>query len=435
VRALLRVLCIATVIGWAATAVAQEKAFDFQLHGFVTGSVFAQDAKLGASYGQDALFVSGIQPTQDRLILSGDVRQTRLNFSVRGPKVFTDFTPTGIVEIDFFGGDSAGARGAQSVYPRLRLAIVRIASKSLTVDVGQDNVLLVAQIPQSMSHIAFPWSYAAGTIGWRWPGLRVGYNADLGDGMTLNLAAELRRGAWNDNGGFPVSFRTTCGAVPAGGGTPTCITTGVNGSGLTPSVGEAGFPMVEARAMLTLKSPFAISAYLVGHYDTKDLSGFGDTFTGTKRDTMDSYAGEVGFRIAPGDFVLAGNAWAGLNMGHMLGHALQFNNTGNVHGIGGWIQAGYNVSKEFSAWVGTGIDAPAGSYKEFFDTGFTRIQNNIGSLMLRYADGPYACGVEFFHWWTKVRTYASATVTAAAAAAGSGTAEGNQLIFSAHYSF
>jgi hypothetical protein len=423
------VLCTASLIGWAATAVAQDKpAFDFQLHGFVTGSVFAQDAKLGASYGQDALFVAGIQPTQDRLILSGDIRQTRLNFSVRGPKVFTDATPTGIVEIDFFGGDSAGARGGQSVFPRIRLAIVRLATKSLTVDVGQDNVLLVAQIPASMSHIAFPWSYAAGTIGWRWPGLRVGYAADLGDGMVLNLAAELRRGAWNDNGGIPTGFAINCTAVPAGGGTPTCTTgAATTGAGLSPSVGEAGFPMVEARAMLTLKSPFTIVGYVVGHYDTKDLSGFGNAFSAPARDTMDSYAGEIGFKVNPGDFTLAGNAWIGLNMGHMLGHSLQFTpNAGNVHGLGGWIQAGYNVSKEFSAWLGTGIDAPASSYDEFIRSGFGRIQNNIGALMLRYADGPYACGVEWFHWWTKVRTASAAT---------SGTAEGNQLIFSAHYSF
>lgn len=408
-RASLRVLCTAALIGWAASAVAQDKpAFDFQLHGFVTGSVFAQDAKLTASYGQDALFVPAMQPTQDRLILSGDVRQTRLNFSIKGPKVFTDFTPTGIVEIDFFGGDGAGARGAQSVFPRLRLAIVRLASKSLTIDVGQDNVLLIAQIPQSMSHIAFPWAYAAGLIGWRWPGVRVGYTTAVGDGMTLTLAAEVRRGGWND------------GAPPA----PYGVT-----------AGESGFPMVEARAMLAMKSPFPITGYLVGHYDSKDLSGFGETFT-TKRDSMDSYAGTAGFRIAPGDFVLAGNAWVGLNMGHMLGHFLAFTpDTGNLHGMGGWIQAGYNVDKHFSAWLGTGYEGPASKYAEYFDLGFTRIQNNIGALMLRYADGPYACGVEFFHWWTKVRAYASSTVTAAQAAARSGTAEGNQLIFSAHYMF
>jgi len=420
------VLCIATLIGWAATAVAQDKpAFDFQLHGFVAGSVFAQDAKLGASYGQDALFVGTLQPTQDRLVLSGDVRETRLNFSIKGPKVFTDFTPTGIVEIDFFGGDGAGARGGQSVFPRLRLAIVRLASKSLTVDVGQDNVLLVSQIPASVSHIAFPWSYAAGTIGWRWPGVRVGYTTDLGDGMALNLAAEVRRGAWNDNGGLPGSVN--CSPTPgADGRLPCTIVTGAAPSfGI--SAGEAGFPMVEARATLTLKSPFAIMAYLTGHYDSKDLSGFGDAFTAPKRDTMDSYAGQVGFKVTPGSFTLAGNAWVGLNMGHMLGHSLQFNNAGNVHGLGGWIQAGYNVSKEFSAWLGTGIDAPAGSYQEFFNTtGFSRIQNNISALMLRYTDGPYSLGAEWFHWWTKLK---------GATAAASGTAEGNQLIVTALFAF
>lgn len=39
----------------------------------------------------------------DRMNWVGDVRQTRLNFSVKGPTVLGGATPTGVVEIDFFG--------------------------------------------------------------------------------------------------------------------------------------------------------------------------------------------------------------------------------------------------------------------------------------------------------------------------------------------
>src|ERR1035437_5610858 len=76
-------------------------AFEFALHGFVSGSLFMQDSPTGINSGQDALWASGRYDT-DKLVLGGDVRQTRLNFSVKGPQVLGGATPKGVVEADFF---------------------------------------------------------------------------------------------------------------------------------------------------------------------------------------------------------------------------------------------------------------------------------------------------------------------------------------------
>ena len=143
-------------------------AFVFELHGFTSVTMWVQDALFGVnsanpSNGQAALNVIKTLPT-DKVLFGGDIRQTRLNFSVRGPEVLGAI-PKAVVEIDFVGGDSPGGFGDVSVWPRLRTAYTELKWTSTTLIFGQQNMLTIPSIPQSVGHIAFPTAYTAGLVG------------------------------------------------------------------------------------------------------------------------------------------------------------------------------------------------------------------------------------------------------------------------------
>ena len=154
----------------------------FAFHGFLGGSLFGQDGFLGPSGGQQPLFAVG-SPKTDKYMLGGDIRQNRLNFSVAGPSVLGGI-PRGVAEMDFFGGNGPGFFGDVSVSPRARTMYAELGWPNTTLRVGQEYQLTAGintltgpatsgamAFPTSVGHIAFPIAYAAGAIGWRYPGL------------------------------------------------------------------------------------------------------------------------------------------------------------------------------------------------------------------------------------------------------------------------
>ena len=175
----IKALGCALVLGWSASALAQEAKpppFTFALHGFISASLYAQDANIGPSDGQLASYgaaptVALKLPSKDKLIFNGDVRQSRFNFSLAGPKIFSGTTtPRAVLEIDFMGGFGSGANGDTSLTPRLRFAYAEIDTGNGTrIVAGQANDLMFAMPPTSLSHIGQPYGYGAGNIGWRRP--------------------------------------------------------------------------------------------------------------------------------------------------------------------------------------------------------------------------------------------------------------------------
>ena len=59
------------------------------------------------------------------------------------------------------------------------------------LQIGQQNMLIIGAIPQSLSHIAFPATYTAGTVGWRQPGFW-GWHT-FGDDTKFELAWSVQR--------------------------------------------------------------------------------------------------------------------------------------------------------------------------------------------------------------------------------------------------
>ncbi len=370
-------------------------AFVFELHGFVSTTGFFQDAPFN-SYGQKALFVGG-KYEADKPVFGFDIRQTRLNFSVKGPQIMGGATPKAVVEFDMFGIDEVTV-GATSVYgdvsilPRIRVAYVELAWANTTLQIGQQNMLTIGAIPQSLRGIAFPMTYAAGTVGWRAPGVW-GWHT-FGTDTKLEIAWSVQRSQW------------------------------ANGSGLSPGGINAGYssglPAFEGRARVFNKM---FDIWLSGHWQTIDRNGPGVIAVPTPNTDMQTILGTVGTKFNLGPVALSGSAWYGKNAGPLLGNIIQFTPLtyqGNIFGYGAWGQAGVNVTKSLSAWFTYGIDHP--QYADIFATGNFRMRNQNMVGMVRWQEGGFMMGMEWLYTRTTDSRFADPLT-------------GNQISLSANYYF
>lgn len=442
--------------------------FTFTLKGFITGTFYAQDATFASGNGGSAIFGPN-KLNGDKWLLGGDVRQTQLKFMVKGPKVIGAI-PTGVVEIDFLGGNqvttvpgatsvvtvrdamgnlvgtgtasntvTSSAMGDESVLPRLRLAYAELnwGDGSDMLRVGQQHNLIIPMIPASASHIGVPLGYGAGQLGWRTPAITYFHKIPLGKEMKVDLGFQINRNSWIDN--FPV-----CAA-----GQPTPPTANANCLPSGISLGEAStLPQLEARAMLSsgkAESPWAPyypanvwQVFIAGHWDQKDLSGVGGTAMApatppgapTPRDTMQTLVGELGFKVQIGPVTAGGNGWYGKNTGGVFGNLLQMQTADrpDVNGFGAWGQLGFTIVKNLTVWAFAGIDKP--NEAEAKAAGFTRLENRQTAGMVAYRDGPYAIAVEFLHISTRNLVPETMTTTAAIT-----NTEGNQPSMSVAYFF
>lgn len=408
--------------------------FTFTLKGSVSSTMYVQDVPFASGNGGSSIF-SPVTTITDKWLLGGDIRQSRLTFTMKGPEVLGGATPTGVFEIDLGGGNqvttvpgatqvvtvrdptgmnvigtgtaanvTSSAYGDESLLPRVRVAYVELnwgAGQNI-LRVGQFHNLLLPMIAASASHTGTPLGYGAGQLGWRSPGITYLHRFQLSEDTGLDVGLQINRNSWIDN-------FAPCGAT---GGppspVPTCLPAGV-------SLGEASMlPQVEARVLLSggkapspwpLYAPNVWQVYLVGHWDMKDLSGLNAaaapmmTAAGfvTPRDTMTTFAAEGGFKLHLGPVVIAANGYTGQNTGNVYGNILQLQlpNMPDVTGFGGWGQIGVELGTNFSLWAFGGLDKV--DRQQAQTAGFTRIQNLQLSGMLAYVEGPLVIGVEYLY--------------------------------------
>lgn len=346
-------------------------AFVFELHGFTSVSMYFQDATFGTTvaapgYGQAALNVIKTFPT-DKPLFGGDVRQTRLNFSVRGPEILGGATPKAVVEFDMFGGDSPGGFGDVSIYPRIRTAYTELNWGGKTIlQFGQQNMLTIGLIPQSLRGIAFPMSYAAGTVGWRQPGIW-GYHTFGGD-TRFEFAWSVQQSGWANT---LLTDNTRMGVA-------------------------SGLPAFEARGKLMFGKVFDV--WMSGHWQQVDRNGPGVGAVPANWTTLTTALGTFGLKLDTGMLVLQGSGWYGKNAAPLLGSVIQFPPTayrGDVFGYGAWAQVGLNFSKEFSIWYMYGIDHPL--YDNIFAANMNVLRNQNSVAMVRYQTGNFAMGAEWLY--------------------------------------
>jgi hypothetical protein len=353
----------------------------FALHGLAGASFYVQDTPAFVFNGQGPLLALS-KPGDGGFTTGADIRQSRFNFSVAGPKVFGGATPKAVLEIDLFGLNSPGGYGEVSVYARTRLAYAELNWGNDVLRVGQDHQLILGVVPESMGHMAFPVTYWNGMLGWREPGAGYFHTIPLDDSK-LELAVQVMKSDW---------------ANPADFGTATT-------SDLSIDYGQlSGYPGVEARAKFTSEH---VTAFVAGHYN--HVMGthasevlFGPMMPPTRN--WDVIAGVAGVKVSFAGFTVAGSAYYGQNTAPLLGEQLNFITNNDVGEWGAWGQVGYDIIKELNISVIAGTGQPNKSDIQKtapaptpMNTAGERASSSVIGGMVRYREGGFAVGPEFYH--------------------------------------
>jgi hypothetical protein len=268
-----------------------------------------------------------------------------------------------------------GSFGDVSILPRIRTAYVELnwMEGKHIIQIGQQNMLTIGIIPQSLSHIAFPATYTAGTVGWRSPGFW-GWHT-FGDDLKLEFAWSVQRAQWNN--------------TPAELGTSGGINAGV----------ASGLPAFEARLKASVGKVF--NGWISGHWQTADMNGPNVIAPPNQNNDLVTVLGTLGVNGNIGPIAYAGSFWYGKNTAPLLGNILQFTPPRadgyrvDIFGYGVWGQVGMNVTKNLSGWVTYGIDHPV--YENIIQAGLTRLRNQNLMVMARYQDGGFAIGAEWLY--------------------------------------
>src|SRR5256885_10843340 len=146
------------------------------ISGFINATMFTNSGLFGGfGQGQNAEFAAApaSQPTTDKLFSDGDVRNTRINFTFSAGPVLGKWAPKATLETDFFGAfNGVPPFGDEQPQMRIRFAFVDFGNGRTTLRIGQFWSPMFAEVPVSVTHIAFPLGYGAtGMVGWRYPGV------------------------------------------------------------------------------------------------------------------------------------------------------------------------------------------------------------------------------------------------------------------------
>lgn len=430
--------------------------FTFALKGFVSMSAAYQRGAFILSEGQQSLGSATGLGVRDTDSLTFDVRQSRFNFSVKGPQVLFGATPSAVLEIDFMQGFGAGNFGDVSLLNRLRVAYSELNWGNHRLQLGQQNDLIFAMAPTSLSHIAFPLGYFTGNAGWRRPGVFGYHQLALPMDLKVEAAWEVGRGQWADSAACVTTPAPATGCSGVGGaaaGTPG----GIN-------LGEAtASPAVEGR--VTVNWSKFVNGWIATHYNRVDLTGYADGIaplgtapTTTHTIAVASYhAGAkvtvpvpvegMGLTLQATGFT-GKNVYplvANMNTGNAPNTAANFGsfrlgdaNNPDIWTTGFWAQAGLNVTKELSLW---GLYGQQEIDRKGFVRSFGGAQpaaagvaydNRTINAILMYRDGGYGLSAEWINFLTK---YAQGIDPTALRVTNTRNSSADQFILTATYFF
>lgn len=367
-------------------------------HGFIDATAFSQTRSFTYGNGQNAEFpIPGSAGN-----LSGvDVRNTRFWFDLTGAKVAGNWTGGARLEMDFFGGNNGtGGYSQEQPLPRLRQAYMTldnpVAGASIKIGQMWDLMFPLDDLPDSLSHIAFPLGYGTGIIGWRFPGIIYSQNLNTANGgpqWRLDLGGFS--GTWNGPGS-PINYV---------------------------SAGNAGFrPQIEARLHVEQAKDWLL--FLAGHWSQINLSGVGDTEPAPIRRQFSSVAMEAGGQWTPGPWTFKSVLYDGRGIGQIFGDLSQF---GDIKDKGGYVSGGYKFTPNWSANVFYSISKPsANDVIEWLNNGSTGLlRNHQVAANVMYSVGDYAFALEWIHAILSTTTNGDNRESTA----------GNQVNLSAQYKF
>lgn len=361
-----------------------------KIKGFLNQTVFIQDQDFKFGNGQKAEWVIPPADSKNKKFYGIDVRNTRLTLAYNGPEISKDWKLGGVLEMDFFGGQvGTGVFSPQMPVPRLRLAYTDFVHKNLRIRLGQAWTPMFGNVPVSVSHIAFPLGYGnAGFVGWRFPGIYVyqGFGSEE-SAIKMRLDVAMFANSWTGPGNNP-NFM---------------------------NAGNLGSPQFEVKMNFTGKM---WSAYIVGHYDQKNLT----TVDADNDNNLAGTALEFGAKFHVNGFMVQGNLYSGKNIGQQFGAITQFQSTtDDLRSLGGWVQVGYVVNKKLGFYGFLGKEKV--NHDDAVALGMQRTGHTLTNFMIDYKLGQVILGAEWLH--SKLEYYDTEDKTA----------DGNQYSFSCLYKF
>jgi hypothetical protein len=228
-------------------------------------------------------------------------RQTVLGLNLTPATPSSGWSPSALVEFDFFGSRPVDNRQPQARVlnePRLRFAYMQIEKGSWKVTAGQDRAILAPLDPISLSHVAIPLGATAGDL-WAWlPQVRADHTHKFGETTALLQFGVLRP----QFGDFALNDQP----IPN-----TIVDQNFNGLGE-----RSTQPFYQAR--------LALSHPILGSTATVGMAGhYGREAIGSNRD-IDSWAFAVDFHVPlHSRLALRGEGFVGSNLIPFQGGVLQ----------------------------------------------------------------------------------------------------------------
>jgi len=267
-------------------------------------------------------------------------RQTRLGLKYQGAEV-AGAKLSGVVEVDFFGGQAAFANGINMDLLRLRLAYGRMDWENFSLEAGQDWSIFAPLNPTSFAEYAIPSMSASGNPWIRQP----------------QIQAELRH-AMND--AFKLKWQLAAADPDMGDYQTTTFS-----SGRTPGIGERG-RMPELATRFSFTDTVDGRDYAIG---VSGIYGRGQN-VGTIGvlnivRPVDSWGVALDWTLPFSKFFnITGEAYEGRALGIFSvasGEAVGAVGTAAEHGVlsrGGWMQAQFNFNPKWQVNLAYGIDQP-----------------------------------------------------------------------------
>jgi len=122
--------------------------------------------------------------------------QTRIGLKISGPDS-DDLNVSGVIEVDFYGGNKDGASGNKS-HPFMRHAYIKMdwPKERFNIIAGQTWDTISPLNPGTLNYSVAWW---AGNIGYRRPQIRLTKSYDLGNDLDLKLEGALARNIGTDS--------------------------------------------------------------------------------------------------------------------------------------------------------------------------------------------------------------------------------------------
>ncbi|MBZ5674277.1 MAG: hypothetical protein LAP61_08535 [Acidobacteriia bacterium] len=326
-------------------------------------------------------------------------RQSIVGFQVSPKSTGSGWSPSGLVEIDFFGSRPVDPnfQPQNRVFnqPRLRRGYLQLDKGDWKIVAGQDKAILAPLDPISLSHVAMPLGFTAGDLWALLPQVRVENRHKFGKSTLLVQGGILR---------------------PSFGDARLTDQSGVNGSavdGTFSGFGERGRqPFYEARV--------AYSHPMAGRTATIGVSGhYGREAVGADKD-VDSDAVAVDWSIPIHKYLIfRGEGFTGANLvpfGGGIDQGVAFTaaagatpaNFRKIADQGGWLELISPVTPKDILYAGAGTDDPR---DRNLMPGSTRSKNSfVWASYFRKLGPDVTAAFEWSFWDFRTRTFNGANL-------------------------